>query len=172
MFYYPPFLYGGIIMAKELKTNAMRFLDKSGINYEIQVYQCDEFIDGITVAEKLGQPADETFKTLIAQGKTGSYYCFLLPVALELDLKKAAKSVGEKSVELLHVKDITKVTGYVRGGCTPIGMKKQFMTVVHNTAEVLPLFYISGGRIGTQIHLSPSELVKAIRGKFEDIVLE
>lgn len=159
-------------MAKELKTNAMRFLDKSGISYEIQVYQCDEFIDGITVAEKLGQPADETFKTLIAQGKTGSYYCFLLPVALELDLKKAAKSVGEKSVELLHVKDITKVTGYVRGGCTPIGMKKQFMTVVHNTAEAMPLFYISGGRIGTQIHLSPAELVKAIRGKFEDIVLE
>ena len=92
-------------------------------------------------------------------------------MALELDLKKAAKSVGEKSVELLHVKDITKVTGYVRGGCTPIGMKKQFMTVVHNTAEALPLFYISGGRIGTQIHLSPAELVKAIRGKFEDIIL-
>ena len=86
-------------------------------------------------------------------------------------MKKAAKSVGEKSVELIHVKDITKITGYVRGGCTPIGMKKQFMTVVHNSAENLPLFYISGGRIGVQIHLSPQELVKAIRGKFEDIIL-
>ena len=157
-------------MGKELKTNAVRFLEKCGIAYEIQTYECEEFIDGIHVAEKLGQPLEETFKTLVAQGKSGSYYCFLLPVALELDLKKAAKSVGEKSVELLHVKDITKVTGYVRGGCTPIGMKKQFMTVVHETAEKLPLFYISGGRIGTQIRLSPGQLVKAIRGKFEDIV--
>ena len=158
-------------MAKEAKTNAMRFLEKNKINYTVQTYQCDEFIDGIHTAEKLGQPLDETFKTLVAQGKSGSYYCFLLPVALELDLKKAAKSVGEKSVELLHVKDITKITGYVRGGCTPIGMKKQFMTVIHRTAEELPLFYISGGRIGTQIRLSPQELVKAIRGKFEDIIL-
>ena len=109
-------------MGKELKTNAMRFLDTKKIAYEVQAYQCDEFIDGVHVAEKLGQPLDETFKTIVAQGKSGSYYCFLLPVAEELDLKKAAKSVGEKSVELLHVKDITKVTGYVRGGCTPIGM--------------------------------------------------
>ncbi|MCC8135577.1 MAG: Cys-tRNA(Pro) deacylase [Ruminococcus sp.] len=158
-------------MAKELKTNAMRFLDKNKIEYKINIYECEKFIDGVTVAEKLGQPMEETFKTLVAQGKSGNYYCFLLPVAMELDLKKAAKSVGEKSVELLHVKDITRVTGYVRGGCTPIGMKKQFMTVVHSSAEELELFYISGGRIGTQIQLSPKELVKAIRGKFEDIVM-
>ena len=158
-------------MGKELKTNAMRFLDKSKIEYTVQTYECDEFIDGIHTAEKLGQPLDETFKTLVAQGKSGSYYCFLIPVALELDMKKAAKSVGEKSVELIHVKDITKITGYVRGGCTPIGMKKQFMTVVHESAAELPMFFISGGRIGTQIRLSPQELVKAIRGKFEDIIL-
>ena len=104
-------------------------------------------------------------------GKTGNYYCFLIPVALELDLKKAAKSVGEKSVALIHVKDITKITGYVRGGCTPIGMKKQFVTVIHESAENLPLFYISGGRIGTQIHLSPAGLAKSINAKFEDIIL-
>ena len=158
-------------MGKELKTNAMRFLDKSKIEYTVQTYEREEFIDGIHTAEKLGQPLEETFKTLVAKGKSGSYYCFLLPVALELDLKKAAKSVDEKSVELLHVKDITAVTGYVRGGCTPIGMKKQFMTVVHNSAEAMPQFYISGGRIGVQIHLSPQALVKAIRGKFEDLVL-
>lgn len=158
-------------MAKELKTNAMRFLEKNKIEYTVQTYECGEFIDGIHTAEKLGQPLEETFKTLVARGKSGSYYCFLLPVALELDLKKAAKSVGEKSVELLHVKDITAVTGYVRGGCTPIGMKKQFMTVIHSSAEPMELFYISGGRIGTQIRLSPQALVKAIRGKFEDIVL-
>lgn len=159
-------------MGKELKTNAMRFLDKSKIEYTVQTYECDEFIDGIHTAEKLGQPLDETFKTLVAQGKSGSYYCFLIPVALELDMKKAAKSVGEKSVELIHVKDITKITGYVRGGCTPIGMKKQYMTVVHESAAELPMFFISGGRIGTQIHLSPQELVKAIRGKFEDIIMQ
>lgn len=158
-------------MAKELKTNAMRFLDKSKIEYTIQIYECDEFIDGIHVAEKLNQPLDKTFKTLIAQGKSGAYYCFLLPVAMELNLKKSAKSVGEKSIELLHVKDITKVTGYVRGGCTPIGMKKQFMTVIHNSAENLDLFYISGGRIGTQIKLSPKKLIEAIRGKFSDIIM-
>lgn len=158
-------------MGKELKTNAMRFLDTKKIAYEVQAYQCDEFIDGVHVAEKLGQPLDETFKTIVAQGKSGSYYCFLLPVAEELDLKKAAKSVGEKSVELLHVKDITKVTGYVRGGCTPIGMKKQFMTVVHSSAQELEKFYISGGKIGMQIHLSPTELVNAINGKFEPIIL-
>ena len=158
-------------MAKELKTNAMRFLEKNKIEYTVQTYECGEFIDGIHTAEKLGQPLEETFKTLVARGKSGSYYCFLLPVALELDLKKAAKSVGDKSMELLHVKDITAVTGYVRGGCTPIGMKKQFMTVIHSSAAPMELFYISGGRIGTQIRLSPQALVKAIRGKFEDIVL-
>jgi ybaK/ebsC protein len=157
-------------MSKEQKTNAIRFLEKNKIPYECQSYQCDEFIDGITVAQNLGQALDETFKTLIAHGKSGQFYCFLLPVAQELALKKAAKSVGEKSVELLHVKDITKVTGYVRGGCTPIGMKKQFMTVVHNSAEALPEFFISGGRIGLQIRLSPTELVKCIRGRFEDII--
>ena len=158
-------------MAKELKTNAMRFLDRNKIAYEINTYECDEFIDGVTVANELGQPLDMTFKTLVAKGKSGEHYCFLLPVDKELDLKKAAKSVGEKSVELLHVKDITAVTGYVRGGCTPIGMKKQFMTVVHSSASGLESFFISGGRIGTQIKVSPQALVKAIRGKFEDILL-
>jgi len=158
-------------MAKELKTNAMRFLDKNKIEYKINVYECDEFIDGVTVANALGQPVEETFKTLVAKGKSGSYYCFLLPVALELDLKKAAKSVGEKSVELIHVKDINKITGYIRGGCTPIGMKKQFMTVVHSSAQKLEMFFISGGRIGSQIQLSPHKLLSAIHGKFEDIIL-
>lgn len=158
-------------MGKEVKTNAMRFLEKNKIDYTMQTYKCDEFIDGVTCANALEQPVDETFKTLVAQGKSGNYYCFLIPVALELDLKKSARSVGEKSVELIHVKDITKITGYVRGGCTPIGMKKQFVTVIHESAESLPLFYISGGRIGTQIHLSPSELAKSINAKFEDIIL-
>ncbi len=157
-------------MGKEQKTNAMRFLDKMKIPYETGVYECEEFIDGITVAKALGQDPALTFKTLVAKGKSGGYFCFLLPVAEELDLKKAAKSVGEKSVELLHVKDINAVTGYVRGGCTPIGMKKQFPTVIHSSAAVLPEFYISGGRIGTQIKVSPQALAKAIRGGFEDLI--
>ncbi|MDE6834632.1 MAG: Cys-tRNA(Pro) deacylase [Ruminococcus sp.] len=157
-------------MSKETKTNAMRFLEKNKIQYTMQSYECDEFIDGVTCAEALGQPLDETFKTLVAHGKSGGYYCFLIPVAEELDLKKSAKSVGEKSVELIHVKDINKITGYVRGGCTPVGMKKQFPTVIHESAENLPLFYISGGRIGLQMHLSPAELAKAINAKFEDII--
>lgn len=158
-------------MGKETKTNAMRFLEKNKIEYTMQTYECEEFIDGITCANALGQPIEETFKTLVAHGKSGGYYCFLLPVAEELDLKKSAKSVGEKSVELIHVKDINKITGYVRGGCTPIGMKKQFPTVIHKSAENLPLFYISGGRIGTQIRLSPVSLAKSINAKFEDIIL-
>ncbi len=158
-------------MAKETKTNAMRFLDKCGIAYEERKYECGEFVDGITTANALGQPLDETFKTLVAHGKSGNYYCFLIPVDKELDLKKAAKSVGEKSVELLHVKDLTPVTGYVRGGCTPIGMKKQFVTVIHESAGALDSFYISGGRVGLQIKLSPRALVDAIRGSFADILL-
>ncbi len=157
-------------MGKELKTNAIRFLEKCGIDYKMTVYECAEFVDGITVARKLGQPEEETFKTLVAKGRSGSYYCFLLPVAEELDLKKAAKSAGEKSVELIAVKDITEVTGYVRGGCTPIGMKKQFFTVIHETASAMEQFYISGGRIGTQIQLSPKALAASIKGVFADII--
>ena len=160
-------------MAKEAKTNAMRFLEKNKINYTVQTYQCDEFIDGIHTAEKLGQPLDETFKTLVAHGKSGDYYCFLLPVALELDLKKAAKSVGEKSVELLHVKDITKVTGYVRGGCTAIGMKKNFVTRIDETAMLHDRIYISGGKIGCQILLRPEDFLKAAwKAEYADLTRE
>lgn len=157
-------------MAKEQKTNAMRFLDRAKIPYGVSVYECGEFIDGLTVAETLGQAPSETFKTLVARGKSGGYYCFLLPVGEELDLKKAAASVGEKSVSLLPVKEINAVTGYVRGGCTPIGMKKQFPTVIHASAETLGEFFISGGRIGTQISVSPRALAREIGGKFADLV--
>ena len=148
----------------------MRFLDKNKIEYEERTYECAEFVDGVQVAEALGLPFEQTFKTLVAKGKSSAHYCFLIPVDKELDLKKAASSVGEKSVELIPLKELTAVTGYVRGGCTPIGMKKQFMTVVHASAEELELFYISGGRIGTQICVSPVKLVAAVHGKFADIL--
>ena len=158
-------------MAKLQKTNAMRFLENKKIEYTVNSYECDEFIDGVTMAKALGQPLEETYKTLVAQGKSKNYYCYVIPCAAELDLKAAARTVGEKSVELIHVKDINAVTGYVRGGCTPIGMKKQFFTVVDSSAKELDKFYISGGRVGVQIRLSPAELVASIRGAFESICM-
>ena len=157
-------------MGKEVKTNAMRILDKNKIAYTLNTYECKEFIDGVTIARELGQSCDISFKTLVAVGKTGNYYVFALPVDKELDLKKAAKAVGEKNIELLHVKDINKVTGYIRGGCTPIGMKKQYPTVVHNSAEQLSEMIISGGRLGAQIFLAPQDLLKVTGGKFADII--
>ena len=117
---------------KENKTNVMRILDKNKINYEVNTYECDEFIDGVHIADMLGQPYESTFKTLVTEGKSKNYYVFAIPIALELDMKKAAKAVGEKSIEMVHVKDINAVTGYIRGGCTPIGMKKQYKTVYYS----------------------------------------
>lgn len=155
--------------SKEVKTNAMRILDRSKIEYKVNTYVCDEFIDGVHIADQLGQPYEQSFKTLVTVGKSGEHFVFVIPVAEELDMKKAAKSVGEKSVEMLHVKDINAVTGYIRGGCTPLGMKKQFPTVVDSSAENFQEIIISGGKIGVQILLAPNDLIKAVRGKFADI---
>ena len=157
-------------MGKEVKTNAMRILDRNKVSYEILQYECDEFIDGLHTAEKTGAPVEQSFKTLVMQGKTGGYYVFVIPIAEEVDLKEAAKAVGEKSVEMIHVKDITKITGYVRGGCSPLGMKKQFPTVIHESAEAYPEIYVSGGRIGTSIKVEPQALAKVARAKFDDII--
>ena len=110
-------------MGKELKTNAMRILDKNKIDYEVNTYECDEFKDGVSIADMLGQEYARSFKTLVTIGKSNNYYVFVIPVDKEIDMKKAAKSVGEKNIEMVHVKNINKVTGYIRGGCTPIGMK-------------------------------------------------
>ena len=123
-------------MSKETKTNAMRILDRQKIPYTVNLYECDNFIDGVHVADQLGQSYDSSFKTLVTVGKSGGHYVFVLPVDQELDLKKAAKTVGEKSVEMVHVKDIFALTGYIRGGCTPLGMKKPFPTVI-KTADIL-----------------------------------
>ncbi len=159
-------------MGKEIKTNAMRILDRQKIPYRLNRYECDNFIDGMVIADQLGQPYEISFKTLVTTGKSGKYYVFALPVDRELDRKKAAKAVGEKSIELLPVKEINQVTGYIRGGCTPIGMKKQYPTVIHNSAEQLEEMIISGGRLGEQIFLKPQDLLKACSGRFEDIVKE
>ena len=157
-------------MGKEVKTNAMRILDRQKISYQLNTYECGEFIDGVTIADQLGQSYDMSFKPLVMIGKSRQYYVFALPVDKEVDMKKAAKAVGEKSVEMLPVKDINKVTGYIRGGCTPIGMKKQFPTVIDESAADLPEMIVSGGRLGEQIILKPEDLLKVTGGKFADII--
>lgn len=159
-------------MSKEAKTNAMRLLDKQKIAYRVNLYTCDEFIDGVHVADQLGQSYDSSFKTLVTVGKSGEHYVFVLPIDRELDLKKAAKVVGEKSVEMIHVKDILALTGYVRGGCTPLGMKKRFPTVVHASVLDFDEVIISGGRIGAQIMIAPQDLLQAAGARTADIVKE
>ena len=159
-------------MGKEIKTNAMRMLERQKISYRMNEYECDEFIEGVTIADQLGQSYDMSFKTIVTIGKSKQYYVFALPVDKELDLKKAAKVVGEKNLELLPVKDINKVTGYIRGGCTPIGMKKLFPTVIHESAKELEEMIVSGGRIGQQMILAPEDLRKATNGQFADIIAE
>ena len=154
---------------KDIKTNAMRILDKNRIPYQVNTYECEEFIDGIHIADMLGQSYDQSFKTLVTVGKSGEHYVFAIPINRELDLKKAAKAVGEKSVEMIHVKDINQITGYIRGGCTPIGMKKNYVTVLHSSIRTLDEVIISGGRIGSQIQMKPDDLIRVTNARVEDI---
>lgn len=158
------------IMAKEVKTNAMRQLDRRKIPYTYVTYECREFIDGMHMAEATGAPVESSYKTLLTQGKTGAYYVMVVPIAEEVDFKKAAKAVGEKSLEMVHVKELLGITGYVRGGCSPIGMKKQFPTVVDATAAGFDRIYISGGRIGLSLCLAPDDLLSVCRGSYADIL--
>ena len=167
-------------MGKEVKTNAVRILERNKVPYELLTYECDEFIDGIHSAEATGTPVAQTYKTLVMQGKSKKYYVFVIPIAEEIDFKKAAKSVGEKSlemlpvseksVEMIHVKDLTAITGYVRGGCSPLGMKKAFPTVIDASARQYSEIYVSGGRIGTSIRLDPQDLARIVRATFADIL--
>lgn len=159
-------------MGKEVKTNAMRILDRNKIKYEINLYECKEFIDAVDIADRLGQPYESSFKTLVTVGKSGEYYVFVLPIAMELDLKKAASVVGEKSLSMIAVKEITALTGYIRGGCTALGMKKAFRTVIDSSARRFDSIIISGGRIGAQIILAPDDLAKAANAEFADILAE
>ena len=148
----------------EFKTNVMRMLDKEKVPYTPHTYDHgDGAIDGASVAAKMGQDPARVFKTLVTQGAGKSYFVFVVPVLAELDLKKAAKSVGEKSVAMLHVADINKVTGYVRGGCSPLGMKKAYRTVFDRSALAGASIIVSGGRIGYQIELAPEELIRLAR---------
>lgn len=153
-----------------LKTNVMRLLEQAKIPYEMTTYEVkDGKIDGQAVATKIGKPEHQVFKTLVAVGKSKANYVFVIPVNLELDLKKAGQVAGEKSIEMLHVKDLQKVTGYIRGGCSPIGMKKAFPTFIHESAKDLEEITVSGGKIGVQVTLVPEALSQYINASFEDL---
>lgn len=154
---------------KEIKTNAMRILDGLKLPYTHYTYECETFVDGIQVADLLGLPHEKVYKTLVTRGNDGNYYVFVLPIEAELDLKKAARAVGVKSVAMIPVKDINQVTGYIRGGCTALGMKKQYRTVIDETARQQPSIIVSGGRIGSQIELEPEHLRQASGAEFADV---
>lgn len=168
--------WGGAAMReKEFKTNVLRILDQKKIPYTAHFYDGEgpegtrEY--GVHVAEALGQDPARGFKTLVAKGASKGVYVFAIPVAENLDLKKAAKAVGEKSVELLHVAEINAVTGYVRGGCSPIGMKKQYLTVFHKTALEFETVYVSAGKIGAQVEASPEALLALLGAGTADLIV-
>ena len=154
------------------KTNAMRKLDAMKISFREYTYEGDGTQTGVEIAEMLGQNADQVFKTLVTAGRTGQHYVFMIPVACELDLKKAARAVGEKSVEMVKSKELLPLTGYVHGGCSPIGMKKFFKTTVHETAILYDTIIFSGGRIGYQMELPLESLQQVIPLQTADVVKE
>ena len=156
-------------MKKEEKTNVMRVLDGKKIPYEKHSYEPDATMSGEEIAGILGEDPAKVFKTLVTQGKSGAYYVFVVPVGAELDLKKAAKAAGEKAINMIRQKELLPLTGYVHGGCSPIGMKKQFPTFIHETAAGLDRIFVSAGKVGFQIELSPEDLVSVTGCKVTDI---
>ncbi len=156
---------------KEEKTNVMRTLDQKKIPYTAFSYDPNGPIDGVSVAAETGLDAAGVFKTLVTKGASGAYYVFDIPVAENLDLKKAAKAVGEKSIAMLPQKELLPLTGYVHGGCSPVGMKKQFPTVFHETVNELALIAVSAGKIGHQVQVKPGDLLNLLRAKTADVVV-
>jgi Cys-tRNA(Pro)/Cys-tRNA(Cys) deacylase len=155
----------------QVKTNAMRILDAKKVHYEMLTYENkDGKIDGVSVAEKIGRNPKEVFKTLVAQGSSKNVFVFVIPVTEELDLKKAAKAAGEKNIEMLPVKDIQKWTGYIRGGCSPIGMKKEYKTFIDESSKSLESIIVSGGKIGVQMVLDPVELTDVTKADIVPII--
>ena len=156
---------------KEEKTNVMRTLDQKKIPYIAFSYDPNGPIDGVSVAAETGLDAASVFKTLVTKGASGAYYVFDIPVAENLDLKKGAKAVGEKSIAMLPQKELLPLTGYVHGGCSPVGMKKQFPTVFHETVNDLELVAVSAGKIGHQVQVKPDDLLNLLRAKTADVVV-
>ena len=155
---------------KEVKTNAMRILESLKIPYTHHTYECEEFVDGLQIADKLSLPYEQVYKTLVTVGSSKNYFVVVIPIAEELDMKKAAKSVGEKSVEMIHVKDMLGITGYIRGGCSPIGMKKKFSTYIEETAQLYDTIMVSAGHRGVQVTVSPEDLREYVDGTFVGLV--
>lgn len=156
-------------MAKEKleKTNAIRALDKAKLTYTVHTYENDgTAVDGVTVAQKTGLPVEKVYKTLVTVGHSREHYVFVIPVAAELDLKAAARSVGEKSVEMIHVADINKLTGYIRGGCSPLAAKKAYPVLIDQSASAHERIYVSAGLRGVQIQLKPNDLLRATQGAY------
>ena len=156
---------------KEEKTNVMRTLEQKKIAYTPHEYPADGPVDGVSVAAYLNQDPEQVFKTLVTKGASGAYYVFDIPVAENLDLKKAAKAVGEKSVAMLPQKELLPLTGYVHGGCSPVGMKKQFPTVFHETALLHGTICVSAGKIGHQVECDPNALIALLRAKTADVIV-
>lgn len=155
----------------QVKTNAMRILDAKKVHYEMYTYENqDGKIDGVSVAHKIGKDPQAVYKTLVSQGTSKGIYVFVVPVEKELDLKKAAKAANEKKIDMVAVKDIQKLTGYIRGGCSPIGMKKQYPTFIDDSATNLDYIIVSGGKIGMQIELPPTDLQQVMNATFTEIV--
>ena len=152
------------------KTNVMRVLESRKIEYVSHSYEPDATMSGEEIAQTLGENADKVFKTLVTQGKSNAYYVFVIPVKEELDLKKAAKAAGEKAIAMIKQKDLLPLTGYVHGGCSPVGMKKQFPTFVHETAGSLDRIIVSAGKVGFQVELSPEDLKTVVRFEYADLV--
>ena len=143
------------------KTNVMRVLDSLGIDYTSHFYEEDASLSGVKVAQILGEDPDQVFKTLVTQGKSGQYYVFVIPVKEELDLKKAAKASGEKAIVMIRQKELLPLTGYIHGGCSPIGMKKQFPAIIDETAELFDTVCVSAGKVGAQAELKPQDLIRS-----------
>lgn len=155
----------------QVKTNVMRLLEQAKIPYTMSTYEVkDGKIDGQAVAEKVGKSVKEVFKTLVAEGKSKEHYVFVIPVSEELNLKKASQVTGEKSITMLHVKDLQKITGYIRGGCSPVGMKKAFKTFIHESALEEENITVSGGKIGVQVTVAPLLLADYIQAEFKDLI--
>lgn len=156
-------------MKKQEKTNVMRLLDQQKIEYKEHTYDTDVALSGSEVAKILGQDPDMVFKTLVTVGASGEHYVFVVPVTRELNLKKAAKAVGEKNIEMIKSRELLPLTGYIHGGCSPIGMKKFFRTTVDETAQLFDTIMFSGGKIGYQVEMNPSDLGKMIEFEYRDI---
>ena len=159
-------------MTKIPKTNAIRILEQKKSAFDVLTFEADEAVSGVEAAKRMGIDVKNVYKTLVTVGKSGAHYVFVVPVAEELDLRKAAVAAGEKNIAMIHSKELLPLTGYIHGGCSPIGMKKAFPTFIDTSAEALDFMVFSGGRIGLQVKMAPDSLIKAANATYKDLVLD